>query len=249
MIAKIAFLFLTIDSVFHEAIWVRFFTQSEVQERYSLYVHPKKSMAPTSFFASAVIPERLPTSWANTMEAQVALLREALKDPANTKFVFLSESTIPLATFDEIYTRLLEHPKSQFNFKKNPFAIRTFGSIKPSRIYFNSQWIILNRTDAQLMVDDTEILPIMARHPHDQEHYPSTLLAHHKCLDQVVSTDLTFVHWIGTGGHPHLFKELTKDPSTDRLLSCIENKRFLFARKFSKGCDLTPLHRLIPELY
>ncbi len=134
MIPKIAFLFLTIGNVYHEAPWVNYFKGHESQ--YSLYVHPKEKLPQESFFHSSILPHREETTWANTMKAQVALLREALKDPNNTKFVFSSESTIPLTLFDEMYLRLTNDTRSQFYYRKNPFKNRPFGGMK--KVYNNS---------------------------------------------------------------------------------------------------------------
>jgi len=250
MIGKIAFLFLTIDSIFHEAPWVKFFHHPAASENYSLYIHSKKSFSPNSFFAPFVLSQSIPTTWSNTMNAQVELLREALKDPDNIKFVFLSESTIPLANFEDAYNKLVEHQNSQFWYRENPFAARSFGNILAKKIYHNAQWVVLNRIDAELMVTDTELLPVMIEHRHDQEHYPSTFLAYHKRLETVVKKDLTFVYWPdGGSSHPYNFTDLKNNKATELLTDNIKKKRFLFGRKFSQECDLSPLHDLLPELY
>ena len=122
------------------------------------------------------------------MEAEIALLREALKDPANTKFVFLSESTIPLMSFKGVYEHFLTHSKSEFTYMKNIHKKRSFGDI--GQLYFNSQWIVLNRKHAQLMVDDRELIPLFKTFACDNEHYPSTFLARHNMLDEVVNKTL-----------------------------------------------------------
>jgi hypothetical protein len=180
------------------------------------------------------------------MNAQIALLKEALKDPNNNKFVFVSESTIPLTTFDVMYERLTSDSRSQFSFRKNPDSFRTFGGTK--KLYKNPQWLILNRKHAQLMVDDTSLIKIMVQYPHDQEHYPSTLLARHKVLHEIVKKSTTLCIWEG-GSHPHEFTDLTTDSRTEYLLKCIKKKRFLFGRKFHKQCDLSLLRTYLPELY
>jgi hypothetical protein len=244
MIPKIAFLFLTISNVYHEMSWINYFHGREGQ--YSLYAHPKKAVTKNSFLHHAVIPSSETTTWANTMNAQIALLKEALKDPDNSKFIFVSESTIPLTTFDVMYERLTSDPRSQFGFRKNPHNFRTFGGIK--KLYKNPQWLILNRKHAQLMVDDTSLIKNMIQYPHDQEHYPSTLLARHKVLHEIIKNNATLCIWEG-GSHPHEFTNLATDPRTDYLLKCIKNKRFLFGRKFHKTCDLSLLQTYLPELY
>lgn len=244
MIPKIAFLFLTIGNVFHEAPWVNYFAGHE--EQYSLYAHSKKSISKSSFLYAAHRPTREKTSWANTMKAQVALLKESLKDPHNVKFIFISESTIPLTTFNDMYERVTQDPRSQFSYRKNPFGNRTFGGLK--KLYNNPQWVLLNRDHAQLLVEDSLLLEKMATYPHDQEHYPSTLLARHGELENVIAKDATLCIWEG-GSHPHEFKNLTNDCYTQKLIQLIQEKRFLFARKFHKKCDLSLLHIYLPEVY
>lgn len=110
MIAKIAFLFLTIANIYHEQTWINFFRGH--QDKYSLYVHSKKPLSQESFFKPYELRSKVETSWTNTMLAQQALLKEALTDPAHEKFIFVSESTIPLQTFDEIYEKLMSTHES-----------------------------------------------------------------------------------------------------------------------------------------
>jgi len=245
MTPKIAFLFLTIGNIFHESVWIKYF--EGYQAYYSLYVHSKNELDSYSFFASSTIQEKVPTTWTNTMKAQIALLKEALKDPANEKFVFLSESTIPLSTFENTYVKLLRHPHSEFNYRKNPHSNRKFGGL--SNIYKNSQWIILNRKHAQLIVDDEKYIKIFVHNPHDQEHYPSTFLAHHNLLSEIVNNRTTLVIWGKKGAyHPHLFKNLDTDPYFIKILEAFDEK-ILFARKFSQSCNLGRLHFYMPQLY
>ena len=245
VIPKLAFLFLTIGDIYHEPTWVNFFASHE--DFYTLYVHSKHSLSKTSFFKESEIPDKIPTSWANTMRAQVALLREALKNPANEKFVFVSESTIPLRSFKEVYETLMSTPNSLFKYYRNTFA-RSFGPLSSDMILKNAQWVVLNRKHAQLMADDTELLKLMTHEPHDQEHYPSTFLAHHDLLSEVTKKDTTLAIWTGENGnaHPHSFFDLNKDPHASKLFKALENKRYLFARKIEKKCDLSPLKPYLP---
>jgi hypothetical protein len=54
-----------------------------------------------------VIPKRAKTGWGHITEAYYRLLEEALKDPRNQKFMFLSESCIPLKGFDDFYQKVV----------------------------------------------------------------------------------------------------------------------------------------------
>ena len=60
--AKLAFLFLTISSIYHEAHWLDFFKN---QTDYSVYVHSKESLVETdSAFKEYEIAEKhLPKQW------------------------------------------------------------------------------------------------------------------------------------------------------------------------------------------
>ena len=102
---KIAFLFLIISDIYHEPTWIDFLKGHE--DKYSVYIHSKDKMPKDSYFKRCEIPAKIPTSWSKIMKAFIELLREALKDPSNEKFVFLSESSIPLKTFDQAYNHLL----------------------------------------------------------------------------------------------------------------------------------------------
>ncbi len=235
MIPKIAFMFLAINSIHHEAAWVDFFKNHE--DTYSLYVHAKEEMSPDSFFASSVIPQRVDTKWENVLNAQTALFEAALKDPANTKFVFLSDSTIPVMNFKKVYQYLLAHPHSEFEYFKNPNPERSFGNTP--NLYKNPGWIILNRKHAQLMVDDTTLKYIFAQFPYDCEHYPSTFLAHHNLLDEVINNYPTFELWPDIrSANPHFFNNLQQDVHLAELIRAIKSNKFLFARKFAPTCDL-----------
>ncbi len=246
VLQKLAFLFLTIGDIYHEPTWINFLAGHE--DSYTLYIHSKQPLSKKSFFKRNEISRKVPTSWANTMQAQIELLREALKDPANEKFIFASESTLPLQSFNDIYQTLMSTPNSLFKYYRNPFAARSFGPLTSDMLYKNAQWVVLNRKHAQLMVNDTHLIRIMTNDPHDQEHYPSTFLAEHNLLHEVTKKDTTLAIWTGQNGnsHPHSFTDLKNDPYARRLIKAIENRRYLFARKFEKKCDLSILKPSLP---
>lgn len=67
------------------------------------------------------------------MLAQIELLKVALKDTTISKFIFLSESSIPLKDFDSIYKRLSEQRDSQFRYWINSHKYRDFKPIEKVR--------------------------------------------------------------------------------------------------------------------
>ena len=250
---KLAFLFLTIGPIHHESHWQDFFIGN--QERYSVYVHAKNPLPSSSPFKPYELTTTEPTSWANTMKAQIALLKQALMDPLNATFIFVSETTLPLQTFDTTYSTLMQHPESMFYYTPNPHTNRNISSYVPlarnlqpipvKRQYKNSQWIILNRKHAQLMVDDNEYIDIITRYSGDQEHYPSTFLINQGLIDEILPQDFTYVEWhVGSPHFPYEFTDFTKAQELSMMAHAI-NSGYLFARKIMPHAQLAPLDPLL----
>ena len=101
---KVAMLFLTIHDVHQPELWTEYLTKTD---KFSLYAHPKINKIRTPWLKAAVIPKRAKTGWGHITEAYYRLLEEALKDEQNQKFMFLSESCIPLKSFDDFYQKVV----------------------------------------------------------------------------------------------------------------------------------------------
>ena len=230
-----------VGDMYHEKCWVDFFKNHE--ECYSVYVHSKEGLSDDSPFKKSEI-STVPTRWGYLMEAEITLLQAALEDSSNTKFVFVSDSTIPIQSFDFSYRHLLSHPYSEFVIRPNVHKRRTFSPLDGAQVFKNSQWIILNRKHAELMVKDTKIIEIMKKYPFQDEHYPSTILSLYNLQHEIVNHDCTFVLWPRgrkDKAHPHTFSDLMDDEYTPFLLDEVLTQNTLFARKFSKDCDIEPL--------
>lgn len=242
---KLAFLFLTISNINHEIYWRDFFRGYE--NKYSVYVHAKEQVSSTSWFKQFELPYKLENSWARTMKCQIGMLKEALNDPENQMFIFCSHNTLPLQSFDMIYSELSSSKKSVFRYEKNPHmdpankgAYQSYRVLKPipeDRQYKNTQWVILNRKHAQMMVHDTHIIPIIAHYPHDQEHYPSTFLKLHDMLQEVLKKETTLVVWHMNQRPPYVFKDLNNRAEFQLLLDAITYGTY-FVRKIDEQCDL-----------
>jgi hypothetical protein len=101
---KVALLFLTIHDHHQPEIWTEYLKKTD---KFSIYAHPKINKIQTPWLRAAVIPKRAKTGWGHITEAYYRLLEEALKDPVNMKFMFLSESCIPLKSFDAFYQKVI----------------------------------------------------------------------------------------------------------------------------------------------
>lgn len=263
---KIAFLFLTLSSIYHEAHWLDFFKGNEA--KYSIYIHSKEPLEDSSPFKRYEIEEKEETTWLNTMRAQLLLLKEALKDPNNEKFIFLSESTIPFYDFQTVYDRVMETSKSIFPYISNdihldPSRSGTFWNYHnyqprrdmhpiPRRFQYKSpQWVILNRKHAELMANDTKYIDIISQIICDNEHYVPTVLAIKNLLHEVQQDQTTYDDWIATSSpsSPFTFTDLSDEEQykiAKRAIKGLNNShKYLFGRKFAKDCDLTPLDGLL----
>lgn len=250
---KIAFLFLTIGNISHEPVWQRFFQGHEQQ--HSILVHAKETIEQDSIFKRYEMTTKIPTTWANTMKAQIAMLEQALQDPKNEKFIFLSGDCLPLQKFEYVYQQIMQHPLSiipyWWNNHQDPdssyyFAKRTLHGIPADKQFKNSQWVVLNRKHAQMMVDDTSIIDIVSKYPCDNEHYPSTFLAMHNCLKEAVNQQTTFTLWHRGYKHPFTFGNLEDRWQFDTLLEVI-NQGMLFARKFENNFNEEQFQKMVDK--
>ncbi len=253
---KIAFLFLTVGPIAHEDYWRDFFKGNETH--YSVYVHAKTPLSADSWFKPHELGRTVTTTWSNTMKAQIELLREALKDPSNEKFVFASENTIPLRPFNAAYPALMDRGESMFYYAPNPHIHRNntgyapqFASernlepIPPKHQFKNAQWVVLNRKHAQLMVEDQEIIEIATRHGSDQELYPATFLIGTKGLiDEVIPQDMTYVEWNENKTPPYVFTNFDSSKDMELITKAI-NQGYLFVRKVAPECSMSALDPLL----
>lgn len=113
-VPKVAFLFLTMKSIEWLSTWEAFFEPAP-SDRYSIYVHragvkdddPEKPPLPLAARGARAVPW-VQTAWCALFGVEVAILNAALQDPNNIQFVFVSDTTVPLKTFDYVYRQLAE---------------------------------------------------------------------------------------------------------------------------------------------
>lgn len=232
---KVALLFLTRSAPNHPELWKTLL--SEAPDRFNLYFHSKEPLE-DPYFQPHRIAKIVPTSWSIHAKAWQVLLQEAIKDPENVRFVFLSESCIPLYSLRCIYTKIMSDTFTHMFFRRpwwpvdNPRELR---SVKPKFRYGNWEWMILNRNHAELVAADRKLIKIVAKHENDQESYFATLFAMHGCLeDQTINQTYTYMNWehaVNGGASPYPFKEVSF--FNDALIEEAYQSGALFARKFS----------------
>ncbi|KAI9079228.1 hypothetical protein K1719_038833 [Acacia pycnantha] len=126
-IPKIAFMFLTKESLPLAPLWERFFKGHE--HLYSIYVHSPPSynddFSPPSVFYRRQIPSQ-PTEWGtmSMCDSERRLLANAMLDLSNEYFILLSESCIPIQNFTTVYNYISQ---SQHSFMDSFDEPRPYG--------------------------------------------------------------------------------------------------------------------------
>ncbi|XP_009614451.1 glycosyltransferase BC10-like isoform X1 [Nicotiana tomentosiformis] len=230
---KVAFLFLVRRNLPLDFLWGSFFENAETGN-FSIYIHSEpgfvfdESTTRSPFFYNRQLTNStkidLQVAWGESsmIQAEKLLLGAALDDPANQRFVLLSDSCVPLYNFSYIYNYLMASPRSfvdsfldkkeaRYNPKMSPY-------IPMSKWRKGSQWITLIRKHAEVVADDDAVLRVFKmfckRRPsleaskgkknmklqkqHNcipDEHYVQTLLAMHGFEGELERRTITYTEW------------------------------------------------------
>lgn len=172
-----------------------------------------------------------------------AMLRAAVADPANQRFVLLSESCAPLHHPAVVHQQLTHESLSRVdacgkgNVMWERWTWRLEAAGVPATAWRKgAQWTSLTRDHAQLIVEDTAIASAFARHctygedadtggwracVPDESYVPTLLAVHGRDNETDCRGGLTAVDWArkeGTGAHPHRFAAAEVDASLIRRL-------------------------------
>ena len=276
---QIAFLFLTYNNLKRQDIWNKFLdiksrnnedakdseedndkiiNQSKYANKFSIYNHAKEPEKITDILLKGKhIPEHIETCWGcfGSVEANILMMKEALKDPLNKKFILVSESCAPIVSFDKFYNEIMKNDKSRINFWKENVSTDRYDSIidpefPKSEFKKNSgQGLIFNRTYAELLVNS---LNKYKKKWKDMtcvdEHYFGNLLIilDPKFNDNTELKNVTFDMWQSDKLN---FTNITNDdikPDHYVNLKKISNKGidrireydFMFTRKIDKETDI-----------
>ena len=114
---KIAFLFLIIDDINHPDIWIKYFENN--LDKINIYVHPKHpENVKTPWLKKHIIKNLVHTEWGFITNAYYNLFEEAFKNEDNIKFVTISESCLPLQSFNKLYNDIFTKNDIRTSFVK-----------------------------------------------------------------------------------------------------------------------------------
>ncbi|KAI6672785.1 hypothetical protein NL676_000691 [Syzygium grande] len=226
---KVAFLFLARKNIPLDFMWGAFFQEANVKN-FSIYIHSEpgfvfnESTSMSPFFYGCQLKDSIKVAWGESsmIEAERLLLKVALRDPANWRFVLLSDSCLPLYKFHDIYEHLISSQKSYvesyFDFEDDRYDPKMLQAIPKDKWRKGSQWFTLIRRHAQIVADDNVVFPIIKKSCKRQlnasasvrgqmldlhklqdcipdEHYLQTLLAMSGLENEFSRRSLTYAQW------------------------------------------------------
>ncbi|KAJ7551081.1 hypothetical protein O6H91_07G133000 [Diphasiastrum complanatum] len=232
--SKIAFLFLARNRLPLDIVWDNFFEGSKGGD-FTIYIHARPGFvynAETTrcrYFFNRQLNNSILVEWgeASMIAAERLLLRTALEDPHNERFVLISESCIPLYSFEYTYTYLMSSTRSFVDsfadYKENRYNPHMGPSIPRDRWRKGSQWFAMTRKHATVILADDFIYPIFQEHckrgalpefwreyavhryrPSGKncvpdEHYVQTVLAIKGYENEIERRTLTYTLWKYSG--------------------------------------------------
>ncbi|XP_054788487.1 glycosyltransferase BC10-like isoform X1 [Prosopis cineraria] len=233
---KVAFLFMTPGPLPFEKLWHTFFEGHE--GKFSVYVHTSKEkpIHKSRYFVGREIHSK-PVGWGtiSTVEAERRLLANALSDPDNQHFVLLSDSCIPVRSFDFVYNYFLLANVSFIECFVDPgphgngrYIEHMLPEVEMKNFRKGSQWFSMKRQHAIMILADNLYLtkfkfhcrPKMnGRNCYASEHYLPTFF---NMFDPsgIANWSVTYVDWSEGKWHPRLFKV---QDVTSKLLNAISS--------------------------
>ena len=259
---KIALCFLIYDKINHEELWYNWLKNID-KNKYNIYIHYKENK-PLKYFEKYKIKENIPTKYAHVslIHAHNLLFKYALKDN-NYKIISLSQSCIPVKSFDYIYNFLTNDNFGHFNQAPHsqnfPRCNELLKYVNKEHIQKSSNWFILNRklTKSVLNNDKQYIDKIYENIVSPEEHYFITHiyqsnLQHNIKITNNLSYATTFTGWPDMSDYKLFDKsKLSKnqpneyDEICNEELEYLVNSESLFARKFNEKCNLQYLYKLL----
>nr|GMC64979.1 glycosyltransferase BC10-like [Ipomoea batatas] len=216
---KIAFLFLTPGALPFEKLWDQFFQGHE--GKFSVYVHASKDRPvhfSRYFYNREIRSEKVVWGKISMVDAERRLLANALKDLDNQQFVLLSDSCIPLRSFDYVYNYLMYTNVSFVDCFEDPgphgsgrYSEHMLPEVEKKDFRKGAQWFTMKRQHAVIIMADNLYYnkfhdyckPNMdgGRNCYSDEHYLPTFFS---MLDStgIANWSVTHVDWSEGKWHP-----------------------------------------------
>ena len=251
---KIAFCFLSYDTISHNNLWLNFF--KDHKKNYTIYFHPKKITSKTPDWIKKNSVKVLHTEWCSDTQvfAIIQMIKKALKDKNNKYFCINSGACLPLFSFPKLYQKIFKYSQSRIYFprKKN----KVFEGEKMYPHYAN---FILNRKVAKDFVrlgnkSDKEAKKFLKEFTEKYEKHRENDTWIDWCEDEtmlgawlihlygglktknfkknVMNKKTTFAEFKKGGAHPIIFNKKLLEKNNNKKLKQMKSHS-IFARKFT----------------
>lgn len=248
---KIALCFLIYDNINHEQIWYDYLKNID-PNKYNIYIHYKENKS-LKYFEKYKLQNCIETCWGclSVVLAQNLILKEALKDPLNQHFIWLSGACIPIKSFNYVYN-YLDAGKSYYNImlygQVFPRANYALNYIEKNKIKKANMASIINRKHAELFVNNEDNIKKWFKNIDNvDEHVYISLLYHYNLENELILTDnlaagaIIFAQWSDMENYKIFDKSIKENDYTYKYicpeeLEYLINSESLFARKFLPGC-------------
>ena len=156
---KIAFCFLTYDTIIRDDIWNMFFEGIDTN-KYTVFIHPKNKPIISYRFKHNYVKYPVPTKSKtdiSIVKATLQLLKEAfIEDTAITHFIFITQSCIPLYNFHTLYKKITDRKMSIIScIQKN--KVDRYNSLNPNmKRYIHPNLFFKQQPNMMLIREDVE---------------------------------------------------------------------------------------------
>ena len=258
---KIGLCFLIYNKINHEELWYNWLKNVD-KSKYTIYIHYKENK-PLKYFEQYKLENCIETCWGclSVVQAQNLMLTQALKDPQNKHFIWLSDSCIPIKSFNHVYD-FLDDTKSYFNIAPDsqvfPRATSVLKFIEKDNIKKANMASILNRKHANILAqNETNINKWFQNINNVDEIVYITLLYHNGLKEELELTPniaagaIIVAQWSDMANYKIFEKSIKLNDYTYKYI-CPEELTYLirseslFCRKFLENCG--GLDRLLDQL-
>lgn len=231
MTKKIAFLFLTLDNPNFPNIWNLYLNGNE--NLYNIYIHPKYPDKVT-WHKENIIKNLQDTKWGFITKAYFELLKEAYKNKSNYKFITISESCIPIKSFNDFYKDVINDPRSWIKFLNITrydleARINTQSNInKPPNFIKHYARFCLNRNHVKMLLSKEKELSFFHNMHVGDEFFLSILYP----IKNVKNYDVVYDDW---------------DYIKEEVKKLKEKKRILYEKQEKNNIDLSDKLKILTD--
>lgn len=250
---KIAFLFIVKDRINRVDLWKKYFQGYE--DLYMCYIISKSNAIEYEIPNTINISDKYNSDYGGVkyVKSILFMLKEAIANKKNYKFIIFTESCIPITNFNNLYNYLTKDNSSFINMTyvvdtewkaaANRYNQLSRRDIQRSDWYgHNAQGIVFNRKLAKFLISTKSRLSNVTNvYNIDEHYYAYVIIANKMKFDDfdIVLTSPLFVNWKdkseSKNHRPYPKTYLTIDKE---LIKTLRNNNYFFMRKVANETNI-----------